>query len=88
MRGEVEKLEGRRRYLDQRVAFSSVSITLEETDESPVLSWAEFWQFEEVARQSGRNLLYLARFLLHTLLYTGWLLALFLPLWLYYRESA
>jgi hypothetical protein len=90
VRGEIETISGRMRYLEDRVALSTVQVQLEGPQPKPTAG-APAWAAGDVARQAMRSLIGtgrgLATMAIWIALYTPvWLPALLVILWLVRRS--
>jgi len=77
VRGEIEQISGRMRYLENRVALSTLTIHLEGPQPTPTTG-GPVWTAKDVWRQAERSLLETGR----GLATMGIWLAVFLPIWL------
>lgn len=79
VRGEIESLEGRKKYLDQNVDYSVITLSLSTSeDQLPVIDSADQWKPLGVLKDAVRDLLDLGKGILNFVI---WVLV-FSPVWL------
>lgn len=91
VRGEIETISGRMRYLEDRVALSTVQVELEGPQPKPTAG-APAWAPGDVARQAMRSLIATGRGLATMAIWIAfyapiWLPALLILLWLLRRSA-
>jgi hypothetical protein len=77
VRGEIETISGRLRYLDNRVALSTITVQLEGPEPKP-RTGGPVWTARDVARQATRSLLGTGQSLATMAIWIG----IFSPVWL------
>jgi hypothetical protein len=92
VRGEIETIAGRLRYLENRVALSTVQVQLEGPQPGPT-EGGPAWAPSDVARQAVRSLLNTGRILATVAIWVGvhtpiWLPILVLYVWFARRTAA
>jgi len=92
VRGEIEQIAGRMRYLENRVALSTVTVHLEGPEPRPTAG-GPVWTAPDVIRQALRSLLATGHGLATIGIWTGiyatiWLPILLLLIWLIRRTAA
>ena len=91
IRGEIERIAGRMRFLENRVAYSTLSVTLEGPERQPTAG-GPAWAAVDVGRRAVRSLLDTARGLASAAIWLGVYAAIWLPLllilvWIWRRAS-
>jgi hypothetical protein len=91
VRGQVETISGRMRYLENRVALSTVQVQLQGPEPKPTTG-GPVWTARDVARQATRSLLNTGRGLGTMAIWIGvytpvWLPLLLVAVWLIRRSS-
>jgi len=92
VRGEIETIAGRMRYLENRVALSTVHVELQGPEPKPTTG-GPVWTARDTARQAARSLLNTGRGLGTMAIWIGiyapvWLPLLLLAIWLIRRSLA
>src|SRR3989338_1952432 len=78
VRGGIESLEGRKKYLDQNVAYSVISLNLSTSaDQIPLVDEDEKWKPLAIFKTALRNLIALGQGLLNFVIW----LFVFIPVW-------
>jgi hypothetical protein len=84
VRGEIETIAGRMRYLEDRVAYSTLTVTLEGPEPTPTTG-GPVWTAKDVWRQAVRSLLETGRALATMAIWIGVFALVWLPLLLVLR---
>lgn len=79
VRSQIERLEGRKKYLEQSASLSTLSVNFfTDPDQLPVVDDQNKWKPISVIKEAARNLLNLGKGLVNGLIWV----AVFIPVWL------